>query len=94
VHMRVVRFTDVDVERMRSLRERLDERGGPPEGARVSAVQFLFDESQRTVVVIQHFASREDMEEGARVFDAMDPADTPGTRASVDACELLAELHA
>ena len=91
--MRVVLFTDVDDERMRSLRERIDERDGPPEGVPASGVQFLYDESQRTAVVIQHFASREDMEQGARVLEAMDPGDTPGTRASVDACELLLELH-
>lgn len=93
MHMRVVRFTDVDSERMRSLRERIDEADGPPEGVPASSVQILLDESQGTAVVIQHFASREDMEEGARVLDAMDPGDTPGTRASVDACELVMELR-
>jgi hypothetical protein len=92
--MRVVRFTDVDSERMRSLRERIDDSEGPPEGVPASGMQVLLDESQGTAVVIQHFASREDMEEGARVLDAMDPGETPGTRASVDACELLVDLHA
>lgn len=93
MYMRVVRFTDVDSERIRSLRERIGERDGPPEGVPASGVQFLVDESQGTAVVIQHFASREDMEQGARVLEAMDPGDTPGTRASVDACEVMAELH-
>lgn len=93
MHIRVVRFTDVDAERMRSLQERFDEQGGPPEGVPASGVQVLLDESQGTAVVIQHFASREDMEEGARVLDAMDPGDTPGKRASVDACEVVAEAR-
>lgn len=92
MYVRVVRFTEVDGERMRSLVARAGERGGPPEGVRASGVQFLLDESQGTAVVVQHFASREDMEEGARVLEAMDPGDTPGTRASVDACEVLAEM--
>ena len=30
----------------------------------------------------------------AKVFGAMDPKDTPGTRGSVDACELKLELEA
>jgi hypothetical protein len=34
------------------------------------------------------------MEEGAKVFAAMDPSDTPGARASVDACEVKLELEA
>lgn len=92
--MRVVRFTDVDAERIRSLKERIDERDGPPEGVPATGVQFLHDESQGTAVVIQQFATREDMEEGARVLAAMDASDTPGTRVSVDTCELLLELHA
>ena len=33
------------------------------------------------------------MEEGGKVFAAMDAGETPGTRASVDACELKVELN-
>ena len=35
----------------------------------------------------------EDMEEGGRVFSAMDPGETPGTRASVDMCEIAIEVE-
>lgn len=94
MHVRVVRFTGVDGERMQSVKDRIDGSAGPPEGVPASGVQFLYDEAQETAVVIQHFASREDMEEGARALEAMDPGDTPGTRASVDACELVAEVSA
>ncbi len=51
-----------------------------------------FDESRSTAVVLQQFASAADMETGAQAFDAMDPRDTPGTRASVDMCELKLDL--
>jgi hypothetical protein len=34
------------------------------------------------------------MDEAAKVFEAMDAAETPGTRASVDSCELKLELTA
>jgi hypothetical protein len=34
------------------------------------------------------------MSTGAEVLSAMDPSETPGTRASVDMCELKIELQA
>jgi hypothetical protein len=52
---------------------------------------MLFDESQGTAVVLQFFDSAEDMEVGGQAFAAMDPSETPGTRASVDMCELKLE---
>ena len=36
----------------------------------------------------QEFATAQDMAEGAKVFAAMDPSETPGTRASIDECEV------
>jgi hypothetical protein len=91
VHVRVVRFTDVTRERMDELNARIQEGEGPPPGVPSTGVKVLFDEAQGTAVVLQHFASAEDMEEGARAFSAMDASETPGTRGSVDACELVVE---
>jgi hypothetical protein len=34
------------------------------------------------------------MEVGGRAFSAMDPAETPGTRSSVDMCEVKLEMKA
>ena len=48
---------------------------------------MLFDEAQGTAVVVQFFDTAEDMRVGAEAFAAMDPAETPGTRVSVDMCE-------
>ena len=91
MHVRVVRFTDVDPEHIKA---RLDERGGPPEGVTALGVQFLHDAEQRTAVVIQRFASEEDMQTSEQALEAMDPDDTPGTRASVDRCTVAAEVEA
>ena len=88
MYVRVVRFTDVAPERMEALKATIDESEGPPEGVDSVALKVLVDKSQRTAVVLQYFPTAEAMEEGARVFAAMDPSDTPGTRASVDMCEL------
>jgi hypothetical protein len=59
----------------------------------IKGLQILVDESQGTAVVLQIFDSAEDMEKGAEVFAAMDPSETPGTRVSVDMCEVKRELR-
>jgi len=94
MYVRVVRFTDVSPEQMSNLNARVNEAGGPPPGVPSTGVTILFDAAQGTAVVLQRFATAADMEAGAKVFAAMDPSETPGTRASVDACELKLEIEA
>ena len=85
--VRVVRFTDVTPERVQSLVAEID-AGGPPPGVPIKKLQMIFDEAQGTAVVLQYFDSEDDLRTGAGAFAAMDPSETPGTRASVDAGEL------
>jgi len=92
MNVRVVRFTGVSAERIEEMRTRLEEMDGPPEGVRATTLTVLLDEAQGTAVVLQHFANAEDMEEADRILGAMDPGETPGTRASVDRCEVAMEL--
>ncbi len=94
MNVRVVRFSDVSPERMQQLQARINEAGGPPPGVNASGLKVLFDEGQGTAVVLQEFATAEDMQAAAKVFEAMDPSETPGTRASVDACEQVLDLEA
>jgi hypothetical protein len=95
VHVRVVRFTDVTAERMEALLTQLDDsRGAPPPDVPIKGLQILVDEAQGTAVVLQLFDSAEDMQAGSEFFAAMDPSETPGTRVSVDMCELKRELRA
>lgn len=91
MYVRAVRFTDVSAERMQELLARIEESDGPPPGVPATGLKVLFDDAQATAVVLQYFESAEDMEAGAQVFNAMDPSDTPGTRASVDMCEVKFE---
>jgi hypothetical protein len=91
VYVRVVRFTDVSAERIEALLARVEESEGPPPDVPATGLKVLFDESQGTAVVLQYFETAQDMDAGAQVFSAMDPSDTPGTRASVDMCELKIE---
>jgi hypothetical protein len=94
VHARVVRFTDVDPDRIESLIEQMEASDGPPEGVPSTGVDMIVDEDQRTAVVIQYYDSAEDMEEGARVFGAMDASETPGARGSVDSGAVRVQLRA
>ena len=90
MYARVVRFTDVDPGH---LDQRLaDTSQGPPVDIPAKSVQILHDADQRTAVVIQLFETAEDMAAAEGPLEAMDPSDTPGTRASVDRCELRAEF--
>ena len=91
MYVRTVRFTDVSAERMQELLARIEGSDGPPPGVPSTGLKVLVDEAQGTAVVLQYFESAEDMEAGAKVFDAMDSSDTPGARSSVDMCEVKLE---
>jgi len=93
VYVRVVRFTDVAADRLQGLLARIEESEGPPPGVQTTGLEILFDEAQGTAVVLQLFDTAEDMRAGGEAFAAMDPTETPGTRASVDMCEKKLELH-
>ncbi len=94
MYVRTVRFTDVNAERMEALLARIKASEGPPPGVPATGLKVLFDATQGTAVVLQEFATAEDMSAGDKVFSAMDASDTPGTRASVDMCEVKLELDA
>ena len=93
MHVRVVRFTDVSAERVDALVAQIQQADGPPAGVPTTGLKLLFDEAQGTAVVLQYFDTADDMTEGARAFSAMGPGETPGTRVSVDMCEMKLERH-
>ena len=92
MHMRVVRFTDVDPQRVKKLVSEMDASAGPPEGIKATGLQMVLDSEQRTAVVLQFFDSEQDMRDSEAAFDAMDPSETPGTRASIDRGEVKLDL--
>jgi hypothetical protein len=93
-YVRVERFTGVDPERVAALKERVAENDGPPEGVPSTALRVLLDEEQGTAVVLQSFDSMDDLKTGEEVLSAMDAGDTPGTRESVDRCEVMIDVSA
>lgn len=91
MYVRAVRFTDVTAERIEGLLAQIEEADGPPPGVPSTGLKLLLDDDQGTALVLQYFATKEDMDAGAAVFSAMDASETPGTRASVDMCEVKLE---
>jgi hypothetical protein len=91
VHARVVRFTDVTPERIGEIVRRVEESGGPPPGVDSTGIQLLVDEAQGTAIFVGYFDSEEKMREADAIFAQMDATETPGTRASVDRCEVKIE---
>ena len=90
---RVVRFTDVDQEHLAGRLDDAQSSEGPPVDIPAKSVQIAHDADQRTAVVIQLFETADDMAAAEEALDAMDPGDTPGSRASIDRCEIKAEFN-
>jgi hypothetical protein len=87
MYVRVVRFTDVSADRIETVLGMIKESDGPPPGVSATRLQMLSDAEQGTAVVLQYFDTADDMQAAAKVFEAMDVSETPGTRVSVDNCE-------
>jgi hypothetical protein len=92
MYARVVRFTDVDADHLAARVAEAETREGPPVDIPAKGIQILHDADQGTAIVIQLFETADDMAAAEGPLDQMDPAETPGTRASIDRCEIKAEL--
>jgi hypothetical protein len=87
MHARVVRFTDVTPERISEIIARVEETGPPP-GVDSIGLELFVDDTQGTAVFVGYFETEEKLREASAVFNQMDSSETPGTRASVDLCEV------
>ena len=91
MYARVVRFTDVSPERIDEIVARVEERGGPPEGVDARGMKLFVDQDQGTAIFVGFFESEEKLRAANEVFEQMDASETPGTRASIDLCEVKIE---
>jgi cyclopropane fatty-acyl-phospholipid synthase-like methyltransferase len=85
-------FRNAGLSNVETLVSDIDGSSGPPEGIKATGIQMVVDKDQRTAVVVQYFDSAEDLRDSEAAFDAMDPSETPGTRASVDRGEVKLDL--
>lgn len=88
MYARVVRFTGVTAERVAEIVARIEESEAPPPGVDSIGVELLVDEAQGTATFVGYFETEQKMRDAEAVFEQMDPAETPGARASVDVCEI------
>ena len=84
---RVVAFDGVDQERVNQLRSQI-ESDPRPEDVPATEIVMLHDPDASRSLVILFFDNEEDYRRGDAALNAMDPGDTPGTRASVDRYEV------
>ncbi len=91
MYARVVRFTDVTPDGIAKVVSRVEESGGPPPGVDSTGMKLFYDESQGTAIFVGFFESEEKLRDANEVFDQMDASETPGTRASIDQCEVKLE---
>ena len=91
MYARVVRFTDVTAQRVTEIVAQVEASNGPPPGVDSTGFQLLVDEAQGTAIFVAFFETEQKMRDASAVFEQMDPTDTPGTRASVDLCEVKAD---
>src|SRR5689334_16434734 len=61
VYVRVVRFTDVDAERVTQLLARIEASDGPPPDVPSTGLEILVDAGQRTALVLQAFDTEADL---------------------------------
>jgi hypothetical protein len=94
MYARAVRFTDVTPERINEIAAEVEKSEGPPPGVESTGFQLLVDEAQGTAIFVGYFETAEKMHDASVVFEQMDASETPGTRASVDLCEVKAEVQA
>jgi len=94
MHARVVRFTDASAEQIEKVVAQVEGSDGPPPGVEATGMKLLYDESQGTAIFIALFEDAEKLRAADEVFEQMDGTDTPGTRASVDRCEVKVQRDA
>lgn len=88
MHARVVRFTEVTTERISEIVARVEESEGPPPGVDATGLELFVDEAQGTAIFVGYFETEQKMRDASAIFEQMDASETPGTRASVDLCEV------
>ena len=84
---RVVEFEEVSTDRVDEMKQRM-EGGEPPEGLPAMEFVGLHDPEGEKSLVIQFFDSEEDLQQAAKVLEAMPADETPGRRASVTKYEV------
>ena len=88
MYARVVRFTEVTADRISEIVAQVEKSEGAPPGVDSTGFELFVDEAQGTAIFVGYFGTEQKMRDASAVFEQMDPSETPGTRASIDLCEV------
>jgi hypothetical protein len=88
MYARIVRFNEVSPERISEIVARVEESDGPPPDVDSTGFELFVDEAQGTAIFVGYFETEQKMRDASAVFEQMNQSETPGTRASVDLCEV------
>lgn len=78
-------------DRIAEIVSQVEESEGPPPGVDSTGFELFVDQAQGTAIFVGYFETERKMRDASEVFEQMDPSETPGTRASVDQCEVKAQ---
>ena len=78
----------VTADRIAEITSQVEESEGSPPGVDSTGFELFFDEAQETAVFVAYFKTEQKLRDASKVFEDMEPSETPGTRASVDLCEV------
>jgi hypothetical protein len=81
----------VSPDRIAEIVSQVEESEGPPPGVDSTGFELFVDQAQGTAIFVGYFETERKMRDASEVFEQMDPSETPGTRASVDQCEVKAQ---
>jgi hypothetical protein len=72
---------------------RAEASSGPPEGVPAKGIVMLVDPDNGRTLVISLFETEEDLRKGNATFDTMSPGEDIGTRAAVEAYEVVIDMR-
>lgn len=94
-YARVVKWEGGSADAIRESIERIqrDSQSGPPEGVPSTGFTFLADPDAGRVLAIGMFETEEDLRQGHEKLEQMSPPVDMGTRVSVEAYEVAADIR-
>jgi hypothetical protein len=93
-YARVVTF-EADGDALDAMISEINSSDGPPPGVSGTGITVLADRAAGKVVISVRFASEEDLQKGAAVFEAMSPPEGGSIRrVSVDVYEVVIDRKA
>ena len=75
-------------DRIAEITSQVEESEGSLPGVDSTGFELFFDEAQETAVFVAYFKTEQKLRDASKVFEDMEPSETPGPRASEDLCEV------